>query len=71
MYNILEEVSQGGNLKCSLIIHGNILGIIFQSQKNLASALDLKFKFSHQRYILVTDPLLWPSMLILCLGELE
>lgn len=32
-------------------------------------ALDLRLKFSPSRINAVTDPLLWPSMLILCMNQ--
>jgi len=32
-------------------------------------ALDLRVKFSPSKINAVTDPLLWPSMLLLCLSE--
>lgn len=62
--------SAGGNLACSLM--GNILKHNLPIPKGIYlayPALDLRVKFSPSKIHAVTDPLLWPSMLILCLNE--
>jgi acetyl esterase/lipase len=62
--------SAGGNLACSLM--GNILMHKLPYPKGIYlayPALDLRIKFSPSKINAVTDPLLWPSMLILCLSE--
>ncbi len=62
--------SAGGNLACSLM--GNILLKKLTPPKGIYlayPALDLRIKFSPSKINAVTDPLLWPSMLILCLNE--
>lgn len=61
--------SAGGNLACSLM--GNILKNNLTIPKGIYlayPALDLRVKFSPSKIHAVTDPLLWPSMLILCLN---
>lgn len=62
--------SAGGNLACSLM--GNILKHKLTIPKGIYlayPALDLRTRFSPSRINAVTDPLLWPSMLMLCLSE--
>ncbi len=62
--------SAGGNLACSLM--GNILINKLPEPKGIYlayPALDLRVKFSPSKINAVTDPLLWPSMLILCLSS--
>lgn len=61
--------SAGGNLVCSLM--GNILKHNLPIPKGIYlayPALDLRVKFSPSKIHAVTDPLLWPSMLMLCLS---
>ena len=62
--------SAGGNLACSLM--GNILKHNLPSPKGIYLAypvVDLRIQFSPSKIHAVTDPLLWPSMLMLCLNE--
>jgi hormone-sensitive lipase len=61
--------SAGGNLACSLM--GNILKNNLPIPKGIYTAypaMDLRIKFSPSKINAVTDPLLWPSMLLLCLN---
>lgn len=60
--------SAGGNLACSLM--GSILKHKLPIPKGIYlayPAVDLRIEFSPSRIHAVTDPLLWPSMLLLCL----
>ena len=62
--------SAGGNLACSLM--GNILLKKLPPPKGIYlayPAMDLRVKFSPSKINAVTDPLLWPSMLLLCLDQ--
>ncbi len=62
--------SAGGNLVCSLM--ANILINKLPPPKGLYlayPALDLRVKFSPSKINAVMDPLLWPSMLLLCLSS--
>lgn len=62
--------SAGGNLACSLM--GNILKNNLPSPQGIYlayPAVDLRIQFSPSKIHAVTDPLLWPSMLLLCLHE--
>jgi hormone-sensitive lipase len=60
--------SAGGNLACALM--GNILKEKLLIPKGIYLAypsLDLRLQFSPSKIHAVTDTLLWPSMLLLCL----
>jgi len=64
----LAGESAGGNLVCSLT------GLILKNKLPIPKALymaypatDLRMIFSESRLYSITDPLLWPSMLLLCL----
>ena len=62
--------SAGGNLACSLM--GSILKHNLPSPKGIYlayPAVDLRIQFTPSKIHAVTDPLLWPSMLMLCLNE--
>lgn len=73
----LSGDSAGGNLSLSLT------GLILKNKLMVPSGLylsypatDLRFIFTSSRLYAITDPLLWPSMLLLCLnaylkGEIE
>lgn len=61
--------SAGGNLACALM--GNILKENLPIPRGIYlayPAMDLRIKFSPSKIHAVTDPLLWPSMLLLCLN---
>lgn len=62
--------SAGGNLACSLA------GLVLRDKLPLPKglyvlypALDLQIAYSASRLHALTDPLLWPSMLLLCLAS--
>jgi hormone-sensitive lipase len=62
--------SAGGNLACSLT------GLILKNQELIPKgvyavypAADLRYIFTPSRLHAITDPLLWPSMLLLCLNS--
>jgi hormone-sensitive lipase len=62
--------SAGGNLSCVLT------GLIIKNKLPLPNGLylsypatDLRYIFSTSRLYAITDPLLWPSMLLLCLNS--
>lgn len=60
--------SAGGNLACSLM--GGILKNNLQIPNGIYlayPAADLRLNFSPSKINAITDPLLWPSMLLLCL----
>jgi hormone-sensitive lipase len=62
--------SAGGNLACSLM--GQILKNSLPIPKGIYlayPAADLRMNFSPSKVNAINDPLLWPSMLILCLKE--
>ena len=62
--------SAGGNLACSLM--GSILKNNLPIPQGIYlayPAVDLRIQFSPSKIHAVTDPLLWPSMLLLCLHE--
>jgi hormone-sensitive lipase len=62
--------SAGGNLACSLT--GNVIKNNLPIPKGIYAAypaLDLRVRFSPSRIHAISDPLLWPSMLLLCLHE--
>ena len=61
--------SAGGNLSCSLM--ANILKFNLTIPKGIYlayPAIDLRIRFTPSKIHSVTDPLLWPSMLLLCLN---
>jgi len=62
--------SAGGNLACALMAKILIEKLPVPKGMYLAyPALDLRVKFSPSKINAVVDPLLWPSMLLLCLNQ--
>jgi acetyl esterase/lipase len=62
--------SAGGNLAC--VLTGLILKEKLLIPKGLYisyPATDMRFAFSTSRLYAITDPLLWPSMLLICLNS--